>query len=133
MKRVSILAAAVFAAGLGCATVSMAATDPVANGSFERLNPGGVDPSNAASLDAAVRGSDSTSSSEVFTRDSMDLARLATASRALPAAGPAPSDDTRVIDTLAISVAEPAAWAMMLIGFGGMGATRRWRRAHLAA
>lgn len=37
-----------------------------------------------------------------------------------------------LIDNVAIAVPEPAAWAMMLVGFGGLGAALRRRRAILA-
>ncbi len=42
------------------------------------------------------------------------------------------SQNSFEIDNLAFGVPEPATWAMMLIGFGGMGAAMRSRRKHAA-
>lgn len=83
-----------------------------------------------------VEGTYSTTSGQAFTPVSLTLLGLGLGAHTLTFQGRSPNDETAFIDNVSLSAAavpEPAAWALMLVGFGGMGAAIRGRRTATAA
>jgi hypothetical protein len=78
----------------------------------------------------------STLSGESFTPESLTLVGLSKGSYTLTFQGLANADETSFIDNVSITtsaVPEPAAWAVMLVGFGVVGAAMRTQRRAQAA
>ena len=85
-------------------------------------------------VDGVVEGkSYSTTSGQVFTPVSLTLLGLGLGPHTLTFQGLTTHDETAFIDNVSIAaggggVPEPAAWALMLVGLGGMGVAIRGRR-----
>jgi hypothetical protein len=90
----------------------------------------------AVILNGVTLGSFSTVSGEAFTAENL-VAHGLTSGQAytLTFQGLADSDETAFIDKVSATgaVPEPAAWALMILGFGGVGAALRSKRRALAA
>ena len=87
-------------------------------------------------LNNAVLGTFSTTSGEAFASHSLVEHGLTNGgSYTLAFKGQVAADDTSFIDKVSATgaVPEPAAWALMILGFGGVGAALRSKRRALAA
>jgi hypothetical protein len=87
-------------------------------------------------LNGATEGTFSTVSGQAFTAESLAIHGLSDgASYTLTFAGLADGDETSFIDKVSAggAVPEPAAWGLMIVGFGGLGAVLRGKRRAFAA
>jgi hypothetical protein len=87
-------------------------------------------------LDGNVLGTYSTVSGQAFTPEGFSLGILSAGSHTLEFEGLVAADETSFLDAVSVtSVPEPAAWALMLAGIGGLGVALRVsrRRAVVAA
>jgi hypothetical protein len=88
-------------------------------------------------LDGVAVGTFSTTSGQAFTQQNLTLGALTSgSSHTLTYQGLEARDETAFIDNVSLTAAvpEPATWAMMIIGFAGIGLTLRGsRRAEAAA
>jgi PEP-CTERM motif len=94
------------------------------------------DQSYEVTLNGSLLASFSTFSGETFTAQGLTVGGLTSGqSYTLTFQGAANSDETAFIDQVSATggVPEPAAWALMILGFGGAGAALRGRRRALAA
>jgi hypothetical protein len=92
----------------------------------------GGDQTYAVELDGTTLGTFSTFSSEALSSQSVNLGSLSSGEHTLMFQGLTTTDETAFLDQVSIvpsgQVPEPATWAMMLVGLGGLGALARSRR-----
>jgi hypothetical protein len=92
------------------------------------------DQSYAIEIDGHVVGGYSTVSDQSFTSESLLLTGLSTGVHTLTFQGLSGSDETAFLDNVSVAgVPEPATWAMMILGLGGLGVVLRRRPAALLA
>ena len=82
-------------------------------------------------IDGVAKATYSTASGQPFSLISLTLLDLGLGPHTLTFQGRSATDETSFIDNVSLSAAavpEPASWALMLVGLGGMGAALRGRR-----
>ncbi len=87
-------------------------------------------------IDGARHGLFQTTSGQAFTAQAINLSYLSAGNHTIEFLGITTTDQTAFIDNVAIAsagVPEPAAWALLLAGFAGLGAALRRRRLEAVA